>query len=451
MTGRNVEIKARASDFERQLSKAAELSDGRPERLLQQDTFFGCREGRLKLRRFSESEGELIFYERPDDTGPSESRYMRSPTGDPASLKELLSRSLGIVGTVVKTRTVFLAGRSRLHFDEVEGLGRFIEIEVVLQPGEGLDAGVAVARRLMDGLGISEDDLVDRAYIDLLPRASEPEPNGPEPDAAPGPEGGAMPSIVVRDMDPKTEYYVSACTHVDESAETDAAAAGRLSFLKENYDGGVRAKVALEDGRPLGFLFVMPIELCPWGPLGADLACVPCLFVTPDETGKGAGAALLEAAEEEARQQGMKGMVLQAYYWDFWFMPASYFEKHGYQEAARKGDYGILWKAFDTSAEPPRFLEPSYEFRPIEAKVVVDLFWNEFCLTSGVEAARVRDVASEFGDAVVLNEYKAEDRETFVEHQISRAIYVNGKEIGWGYEAPKEGVREAIQAALDEA
>lgn len=180
MTGRNVEIKARASDFERQLSKAAELCDAGPERILQQDTFFRCREGRLKLRRFSESEGELIFYERPDDSGPAESRYMRSPTGDPGSLKELLSRSLGIRGTVVKTRTVFLAGRTRLHFDEVEGLGRFIEIEVVLEPGEGREAGVAVARRLMDDLGIAEDDLVDRAYLDLLPQGAGPETAAPE-------------------------------------------------------------------------------------------------------------------------------------------------------------------------------------------------------------------------------------------------------------------------------
>lgn len=258
-----------------------------------------------------------------------------------------------------------------------------------------------------------------------------------------------MPSIQIRDMDRETEYYVSTCTHVDESDETNAAATGRLSFLREMYDEGVRAKVALEDGNPLGFLFVMPIELCPWGPLGTELAVVPCLFVVPDETGKGAGAALLEAAEEEARRQGRKGVVLQAYYWDFWFMPASYFERHGYREAARKGDYGILWKAFDSSAEAPTFLKPCYEFRPVAGKVVVDLFWNAFCLTSGVEAARVRDVASEFGDAVVLNEYKAEDRETFLRYQISRAIYVNGKEIGWGYDAPKEGIREAIQAALD--
>ena len=448
MTGRNVEIKARASDFERQLSKAAELCDAGPERILQQDTFFQCEKGRLKLRRFSESEGELIFYERPDDAGPAESRYMRSPTGDPGSLKELLARSLGTLGSVVKTRTIFLVGRSRLHFDEVEGLGRFIEIEVVLQPGEGREAGVAVARRLIDDLGISEDDLVDRAYIDLLPRAAEVEAERGE---GRGPEGGTMPSIQVRDMDPETEYYVSTCTHVKESEETDAAAAERLSFLRETYDRGVRAKVALEDGKPLGFLFVMPIELCPWGPLGANLASVPCLFVAPDGTGKGAGAALLEAAEEEARRQGLLGVVLQAYHWDFWFMPASYYEKHGYLEAARKGDYGILWKAFDPSAEAPTFLKPSYEFRPVAGKVVVDLFWNAFCLTSGVEAARVRSVASEFGDAVVLNEYKAEDRATLLEHQISRAIYVNGKEIAWGHEAPKDGIREAIQAALEAA
>ena len=33
-------------------------------------------------------------------------------------------------------------------------------------------------------------------------------------------------------------------------------------------------------------------------------------------------------------------------------------------------------------------------------------------------------------------------------HGIARAIYVNGHEIGWGNESPREGLREAFRAAL---
>ena len=68
-----------------------------------------------------------------------------------------------------------------------------------------------------------------------------------------------------------------------------------------------------------------------------------------------------------------------------------------------------------------------------------------------IEADRVREVAAEFGDRVVFREYCGDDRDTPLEHQIPRAIYVQGNEIGWGYEAPRDGVRAAISAALERA
>jgi hypothetical protein len=79
---------------------------------------------------------------------------------------------------------------------------------------------------------------------------------------------------------------------------------------------------------------------------------------------------------------------------------------------------------------------------------VIDLFWNEFCQTSNIEAQRVREVAAEFGDLVALNEYSTDDRPILLRHQISRGIFINGREIGWGYEAPKAGIRKAIAQAL---
>jgi adenylate cyclase class IV len=52
--------------------------------------------------------------------------------------------------------------------DEVEGLGPFIELEVVLQPGQDISQGVAIAHDLMAKLGISQNQLVEKAYVDLL-------------------------------------------------------------------------------------------------------------------------------------------------------------------------------------------------------------------------------------------------------------------------------------------
>jgi predicted adenylyl cyclase CyaB len=166
--GRNVEIKARATDFTAQSRKAGELSGGSPELLDQEDTFFGTKRGRLKLRRFSDTEGELIYYERPDAKGPAESRYVILPTREPAALREALSKALGVSGVVRKRREVYHVAGTRVHLDSVDGLGEFIELEAVLGPGESREAGHARVRDISDALGISDDDLIDRAYVDLL-------------------------------------------------------------------------------------------------------------------------------------------------------------------------------------------------------------------------------------------------------------------------------------------
>jgi len=262
------------------------------------------------------------------------------------------------------------------------------------------------------------------------------------------------PLIEIRDMDKTDEYFVGTCTHTHESEEMDAAAARRLAWLGAMHEKGSRVKVASVGGEKTGFLYVIPIEFSPWGPLGHDLMVVPCLYVA--SKGHGVGKALLAAAEEEARRQRRKGIATIGYYHDFWFMPAGFFEANGFSKCGEakqryfdsKSRAAVLWRVFDEHAEAPVLLKPNYQFKPVPGKVVIDLFWNAFCQTSNIEAQRVREVAAEFGDSVVLNEYSADDRPTLLRHQVARGIFVNGHEIGWGYEAPKAGIREAITQAM---
>jgi adenylate cyclase class IV len=56
--------------------------------------------------------------------------------------------------------------------DEVEGLGCFIELEVVLERGQDEAEGMRIAREFMDRLEIAEEDLVAQAYVDLLSSAT---------------------------------------------------------------------------------------------------------------------------------------------------------------------------------------------------------------------------------------------------------------------------------------
>jgi GNAT superfamily N-acetyltransferase len=259
-----------------------------------------------------------------------------------------------------------------------------------------------------------------------------------------------MPALQIRDMQPQDERFVASCTHVGETDEWDASCQRRIPWLHEMQEQSLRVKVALLDGQHAGFLYLLPIEVAPAGPVGRDLSVIQCLTVRNSLQGHGVGRALIAAAEEEARKQGRKGIVVTGFYHDFWFMPAPFFEECGFTVARREGNTAILWKTFDDQAQAPAFVERHYRFWPVEGKVAIDLFWSRSCLTTDTEAQRVREVAAEFGDAVLLREHCADDPAVRARYGVYRAIYVDGQEVSWGYEAPREGLRKAIQEAMSE-
>lgn len=167
---RNVEIKAHIESVESLVPTAKAIASEGPIEIEQDDTFFRCDHGRLKLRVLASDQGEIIFYRRADRHGPKESFYLRSATSAPDVLRDALTMAYGAVGRVRKHRTLFLAGRTRIHLDRVEGLGHFLELEVVLGDDEPSDAGVREAHDLMEKLGIRSSQLVEGAYVDLQAR-----------------------------------------------------------------------------------------------------------------------------------------------------------------------------------------------------------------------------------------------------------------------------------------
>ncbi|MFX0081028.1 MAG: hypothetical protein ACFE94_04670 [Candidatus Hodarchaeota archaeon] len=254
--------------------------------------------------------------------------------------------------------------------------------------------------------------------------------------------------IIIRDMTKDDEYYVGTCTHVNENnKEREESALRRITWLKRMELHGLRTKVALLDDVHAGFIYVMPIEINPWQIQGKALMVFPCLVSHSKFSLKGVGKELIKAAEEETLKQQRKGIATIGHFWDFWFMPAKYFTTLGYKVAAKRSEEAILWKQFDSSAERPQFREINYNYQPVRGKVVVDLFWNTFCLTSDVEAQRVREVVSEYKDEVVLNEFSADNQTNLKQYGLSRRIYVNGKLIEVGSEIEKEKLRKEIELA----
>jgi predicted adenylyl cyclase CyaB len=167
----NIEIKARARAFEDIRSRAEKLSDGPVQLIAQEDTFFNTAQGRLKLRVLADH-AELIFYTRPDQQGPKRSDYHITRSDDPDNLKRVLELAYGIRGVVRKTRYLYLIGKTRVHLDDVEGLGQFMELEVVMQEGQSDVEGQKTAEDLMSALGVERADLIEGAYMDLLEKPS---------------------------------------------------------------------------------------------------------------------------------------------------------------------------------------------------------------------------------------------------------------------------------------
>ena len=177
---RNVEIKAAVRDKASLLRKARTLW-GAPRRLAQEDLFFPCPNGRLKLRLQKPGPSYLIAYVRPDRKGPKTSRYLTAVAPEPAALAACLRAALGAGRVVKKTRLLFLSGRTRVHVDSVVGLGDFLELEVVLRRGEGAAAGRKEALALMSRLGVRPGDLLEGAYADLATRVPATKSCQPRP------------------------------------------------------------------------------------------------------------------------------------------------------------------------------------------------------------------------------------------------------------------------------
>jgi homotetrameric cytidine deaminase len=173
MASVNVELKARDPNPEVTTARCLNLGAVDQGALRQTDTYFMARRGRLKLRSQDGDGSELIAYRRPDTVEASESTYVRAPAAD--AVLEALDAALGPALVVVsKRRQLLLWEGVRIHLDEVDGLGSFIEFEAVLPEAGDLETARAKVARLRSELGIEDDALVPVGYADLLidgPRA----------------------------------------------------------------------------------------------------------------------------------------------------------------------------------------------------------------------------------------------------------------------------------------
>ena len=171
----NLEIKARCPDLAAARARAQRVATAHVGVDEQVDTYFRVARGRLKLRESSLAGGQLIPYLRPDVAGSRRSDYRVVPVADPAGVKALLAEILGVHRVVRKRREIFLYENVRIHLDEVEELGSFVELEAVFDgsASEEAEQPHRIAFLLAE-LHIAETDLLPGSYEGLLdsPEAS---------------------------------------------------------------------------------------------------------------------------------------------------------------------------------------------------------------------------------------------------------------------------------------
>ena len=164
---RNIELKARLADPDAARAAARRLGARLDATLRQTDTYFVVPHGRLKLREFGSGPAELIFYHRPDSAGWRASDYRLVPVADAGPLRELLSAALGVRGVVRKVREVWLWENVRIHVDQVEGLGTFLEFEVLVGPDFPEALCRTRAEELARAFGFGEGERIAGSYADM--------------------------------------------------------------------------------------------------------------------------------------------------------------------------------------------------------------------------------------------------------------------------------------------
>jgi len=164
----NIEIKAKCSEpqlIETVLNKEKADFIGTDHQI---DTYFNCTNGRLKLRE-GNIENALIQYNRDNISGPKKSDVLLYKTKPDSGLREILSKSIGIKIIVDKKRRIYFIDNVKFHIDIVKGLGSFVEIEVIDKTGKMNQTKLLEqCQRYLTKFGISEADLVDVSYSDLL-------------------------------------------------------------------------------------------------------------------------------------------------------------------------------------------------------------------------------------------------------------------------------------------
>lgn len=168
----NYEFKARCqniSELERRLQQERPVFIGTDH---QTDTYFNVPNGRLKLRE-GNIENALIHYDRINTAGAKQSNVTLYQHQPDKHLRDVLANALGIKVVVDKKRKIYFLDNVKFHFDEVEDLGSFVEVEAIDKDGTiGMKKLKEQCDYYVQLFDITKDQFMAESYSDLLAKKS---------------------------------------------------------------------------------------------------------------------------------------------------------------------------------------------------------------------------------------------------------------------------------------
>ncbi|MFX0181209.1 MAG: GNAT family N-acetyltransferase [Candidatus Hodarchaeota archaeon] len=234
----------------------------------------------------------------------------------------------------------------------------------------------------------------------------------------------------------------------DWSDEMKEAGDHKSKWYEKMKEKGLGVKLAVDSNKTaIGMIQYIPIEYS--NAEGEDLYFIDCIWVHGYDEGignhqkKGVGKVLLQAAEQDAKSRGSKGIVAWGLSLPFW-MKASWYKKRGYIKVDKESIAVLLWKPFSDDAVPPKWIKQQKNPQKIPGKVVVTAFINGNCPAQALVYERAKRAALEFGDNVVFQEFNTSNREIFLEWGISSGLFIDAKEIRTGPPPSYEDIKKKI-------
>jgi GNAT superfamily N-acetyltransferase len=234
----------------------------------------------------------------------------------------------------------------------------------------------------------------------------------------------------------------------DWSDEMKEAGDHKACWYEKMKNQGLGVKLALDDkGTVGGMIQYEPIEYSPAE--GQDLYFSPCIWVHGHKKGrgnfqkKGMGKALLQAAEEDVKKRGAKGLVAWGISLPFW-MRASWYKKQGYQKVDNLKSAVLLWKPFVEDVQPPRWVRPKQKPHGEPGKVIVTAFHNGCCPVQGLALERAKRAAGTFGERVTFRSIDTFKCDEFLKWGIADGLFIDDKEVRTGPPPSYEKIRKKI-------